>query len=75
MKWDLDRKKRQDRGEDRMQTYVFIFKPTQVQHRVVPTHTYIDQSKVVFINGKLFWSNLLFQGWGIGALKEERDNV
>lgn len=34
----------------------------------VMTDTYIDQSKVVFIYGKLFRSNLLFQGRGIGAL-------
>lgn len=33
--------------------------------------THVDQSKVVFINGKLFRSNLLFQGRGIGALQEE----
>lgn len=33
--------------------------------------TYVDQPKVVFINGKLFRSNLLFQGRGIGALQEE----
>lgn len=35
------------------------------------TDTYVDQSEVVFINGKLFRSNLLFQGRGIGALKRE----
>lgn len=35
--------------------------------------TYIDQSKVMFINGKLFRSNLLFQGRGIGALQEEEE--
>lgn len=34
---------------------------------------YIDQSKVVFVNGKLFRSNLLFQGRGIGALQEEEE--
>lgn len=38
---------------------------------VSPTDTYVDQSEVVFINGKLFRSNLLFQGRGIGALKRE----
>lgn len=32
--------------------------------------TYVNQSEVVFINGKLFRSNLLFQGRGIGALKK-----
>lgn len=36
--------------------------------------TYVDQSKVVFVHGKLFRSNLLFQGRGIGALQgEERE--
>lgn len=35
------------------------------------TDTYVDQSEVVFINGKLFRSDLLFQGRGIGALKRE----
>lgn len=36
--------------------------------------TYIDQPKVVLINGKLFRSNLLFQGRGIGALKKKRNS-
>lgn len=35
------------------------------------TDTYVDQSKVVFINGELFRSNLLFQGGGIGALERQ----
>lgn len=30
--------------------------------------TYIDQSKVVFINGKLLWTNVFLQSRGIGAL-------
>lgn len=41
---------------------------TELQECMIATHTYIDQSKVVLIHGKLFWSNLLFQGRGIGAL-------
>ncbi|TNN37475.1 hypothetical protein EYF80_052366 [Liparis tanakae] len=32
---------------------------------------YVDQSEVVLVHGKLFRSNLLFQGGGIGALQEE----
>lgn len=42
------------------------------RHCGVTAGTYVDQSKVVFIHGKLFRSNLLFQGWGIGALKQQR---
>lgn len=38
-------------------------------------NTYIDESKVVFINGKLFRSNLLFQGRGIGALTGEEQTI
>uniref|UniRef100_A0A8C8AM56 Uncharacterized protein n=1 Tax=Otus sunia TaxID=257818 RepID=A0A8C8AM56_9STRI len=30
--------------------------------------TYIDQSKVVFIDWKLLWANVFFQSRGIGAL-------
>lgn len=37
------------------------------------TDTYVDQSEVVFVNGKLFRSNLLFQGRGIGALETEEE--
>lgn len=32
--------------------------------------TYIDQSKVMFIDWKLLWANVFFQSRGIGALKE-----
>lgn len=37
--------------------------------------TYINQTKVVFIYGELFWSNLLLQSWGIGALKNKSTRV
>lgn len=37
--------------------------------------TYINQTKVVFIYGELFWSNLLLQSWGIGALKNTATGV
>lgn len=32
--------------------------------------TYVDQSKVVFINGELLWTNVFLQSRGIGALKQ-----
>lgn len=40
--------------------------------------THIDQSKVVFINGELLWTNVFLQSRGIGALqreKEQRDKI
>lgn len=36
-------------------------------------NTYIDQSKVVFIDWKLLWTNVFFQSRGIGALKEKNN--
>jgi len=33
--------------------------------------TYIDQSKVVFIDWKLLWANVFFQSRGIGALEKK----
>ncbi len=33
--------------------------------------TYVDQSKVVFINGELLWTNVFLQSRGIGALKQK----
>lgn len=34
--------------------------------------TYIDQSKVVFIDWKLLWANVFFQSRGIGALLKKK---
>jgi len=35
--------------------------------------TYVDQSKVVFVNGKLLWTNVFLQSRGIGALKWQKE--
>lgn len=45
---------------------------TEVQECMIAPHTYIDQSEVVLIHRKLFWSDLLFQGRGIGALQNRK---
>lgn len=56
--------------------YVYILHQLRGRNVCFLTDTYVDQSKVVFINGKLFRSNLLFQGRGIGALeKKEKRNI
>lgn len=48
-----------------------FYKPPCVRYTY--STTYIDQSKVVFIHGKLFRSNLLFQSRGIGALQGQQE--
>lgn len=35
--------------------------------------THIDQSKVVFVNGELLWTNVFLQSRGIGALQREKE--
>ena len=39
------------------------------------TDTYVDQSKVVFIDWKLLRTNVFLQSGGIGALREGGENV
>lgn len=36
------------------------------------TETYINQTKIVLIDWKLFRTNLFLQSWGIGALENQK---